>query len=253
MIRREFDQPVKVVIVDDEPHALKGLQTMLAEDKRLLVTGTISNPRDAVSFITEKKPDLLFLDIQMPEMNGFELLQALKETGVTPTIIFITAYDRYAVEAIKHAAFDYLLKPIDTKELKNSLDRFFVQAEEEEVKQKYIKLLEEVSPKRKITFTSAGGFLLMDQKEILYAQADWNYAKVYRSADDVEMVTMNLGAIESVLPGTRFLRVNRSVIINLDYLYRVKRISRQCVLKKDGVEYTFSIPLARIRQLEKLI
>ncbi len=253
MTRRELDQPVKVVIVDDEPHAVKGLQSILAEDKRLFVAGGISNPGEAVSFISEKKPDLLFLDIQMPEMNGFELLKALKETNVTPTIIFVTAYDRYAVEAIKHAAFDYLLKPIDKKELKISLDRFFAMEQEEEIKSRYLKLLEAVSPNQKIMFSSAGGFLLMDQREILYAQADWNYAKVYRSADDVEMVTMNLGAIESVLPGTRFLRINRSVIINLDYLYRVKRISRQCVLKKDGKEYTFSIPMARIRQLEKLL
>jgi two-component system, LytTR family, response regulator len=253
MSPREFDQPAKVVIVDDESHAVKGLQSLLSDDKRLLVIGGISDPEEALSFIIDKKPDLLFLDIQMPVMNGFDLLKALKEKNCLPTIIFITAYDRYAVEAIKHAAFDYLLKPIEKKELKLSLDRYFAMEEKAEIKTRYVNLLEAVSPNRKIMFNSAGGFLMMDQSEILYAQADWNYAKVYRSANDAETVTMNLGAIESVLPGTRFVRINRSVIINMSYLYKVKRIARQCILKKDGIEYSFNIPLARIRHLEKLV
>jgi two-component system, LytTR family, response regulator len=243
----------RVVIVDDESHAVAGLRAMLSKDNRIDVLAGISNPKEAVAFILDNKPDLVFLDIQMPGMNGFDVIKALKEEHVSPAVIFVTAYDRFAIDAIRLAAFDYLLKPIDTKELERCIDRYFSVVAREEQTTRYINLLESMNPGRKVKFTTSGGFLMINMNDILYIQADWNYAKIYLSKNHAETLTMNLGAVEKILPATMFMRINRSVIVNLNHLYRVKRIARQCVLIKDDVEYAFPIPISRIRQLEKML
>jgi two-component system, LytTR family, response regulator len=252
MNNQETNNPVKVVITDDEHHAVTTLESMITKDDRIEIVGTSTDPNEAVQIILDKSPDLVFLDIQMPGMNGFDVIKALKDAGVTPHVIFVTAYDHFAIEAIKHSVFDYILKPIGKKELQKSIDRFMI-AFDERRKPVYDKLLQAVNPERKIRLNVMGGFVLIALNDILYAQADWNYAKIYRSKEDEESVTMNLGAIEKILPATQFVRINRSVIVNLKYLYRIKRADRQCILKRDGVEYTFNIPVARIKYLEKIV
>lgn len=243
----------RVVIVDDESHAIDGIRAVLSKDKRIDVLAGINNSKEAVAFILENKPDLVFLDIQMPGMNGFDVIKALKAENVSPAVIFVTAYDRFAIDAIKMAAFDYLLKPIDTKELERCLDRYFSVVANEEQTARYVNLLESMNPNRKVKFTTSGGFLMINMNDILYIQADWNYAKIFLSKNHSETLTMNLGAVEKILPATIFMRINRSVIVNLNHLYRVKRMARQCVLTKDDVEYEFPIPISRIRQLEKML
>lgn len=241
------------MIVDDEPHAVEGLKSLVKKDKRMELLAGLTDPREAVTFIKENHPDLVFLDIQMPGLNGFDVLKQLKEASVEPAVIFVTAYDRFAIDAIKHAAFDYLLKPIDQKEYQQSIDRFFSFLSKGQSPGLYRELLSAISPNRKIRFNTSGGFLLINMSDILYIQADWNYAKVYISRHRAETLTMNLGAVEKILPATSFVRINRSVIVNLDYLHRVKRFSRECILIKDGEEYVFSMPIIRIRQLEKML
>ncbi len=241
------------MIVDDEPYTVASLKAMLVKDKRVDVVGTHAHPQKAVEEIIVNPPDLIFLDIQMPGMNGFDLIRALHDAGVKPYVIFVTAYDHYAVEAIKYSVFDYLLKPVDSKKLRNSLERFLDLVEEHQQGPSYVQLLEAMNPDRKVRFNNATGFIVMPLHDILYVQADWNYAKIFRSQDDAEAVTMNLGAIEKLLPATQFIRINRSVMVNFKYLYRIKRADRQCILIKDGVEYTFNIPFARIKMLEKIL
>ena len=254
MNNKDLIEPTaRVVIVDDELHAITGLKSILSQDARIDVIAGISKPQDAVTFIIENKPDLVFLDIQMPGMNGFDVIKNIHAEGVEPAIIFITAYDRFAIDAIKHSAIDYLLKPVDTKELSKSLDKYFRFVSKEQQTAKYMRLLESVNPNRKVKFTTSGGFLVVNMNDILFIQADWNYAKVYLSKEHSETLTMNLGAVEKILPATSFMRINRSVIVNLNHLHRVKRIARKCILEKNGEKLEFSIPVARIKQLEKML
>jgi two-component system, LytTR family, response regulator len=254
MTHKEVEPQVyKAIIVDDEPHAVDQVRKLLAEEKRIEVVAGMTNPGEALQKITAVRPDLLFLDIQMPGMNGFELVARLKEAGVHPAVIFVTAYDRFAIDAIRSSAFDLLLKPIDRKEFEMCLERYFADREKHRLETRYLELLKAVNPNQKVRFNTAGGFVVLNMNDILYIQADWNYSKVYLSADKTESLTMNLGAVEKRLPMTKFMRINRSVIVNLHYLKRVKRVARECVLEKDGREYSFPIPVVRIRQLEKLL
>ena len=114
---------IRALIVDDEKLARDEMRFLLASEKDVEIVGEAAGGREAVAFVREKKPDLIFLDIQIPEMNGFQVVQELVETGEAPLIIFATAYDQYAIKAFEVNALDYLLKPIDRKRLDAALER----------------------------------------------------------------------------------------------------------------------------------
>lgn len=241
-----------VVIVDDEETCIKFLKNYLNEDPRLKIVAAISDSQNAVEQIIKEKPDLLFLDVEMPGLSGIEILKELNQTTVRPFVIFVTAYDKYTIEAIRASAFDYILKPVSKAELTLSIERFITRFSQQNLETNYSKLLEH-SQNRKIKFNTTGGFIMIDPDDIIYIQADWNYSEIHFGNNKQEVVVLNIGTIENLLPKGDFARINRSVIINLKYLEKVQRGKRLCYLKKDNETFTFKIPVLRIKNLEELL
>lgn len=245
-------QKVSVILIDDDFKVIETLKGMLVTDERISVSGTFTDPEVALMRIIEKKPDLLILDIQMPGMSGFELVKELNECNIRPFVIFITAFDQYAIEAIRVSAFDYLLKPVDPAHLSKTMERFLSSFQQKTFENNYKNLINQLNI-RKIRFNTAGGFILVDPGDIAFIKADWNYSEIFFGMDKKEMIVMNLGFVEKLLPSDDFARINRSVIINLKYLERVNRGKKICTLKKGDETFTFNIPLRRIRELEEML
>jgi two-component system LytT family response regulator len=243
---------IKVIIIDDELHAIEELEKILSEYENVRVMSKISDPSKAVEAILQIKPDLLFMDIQMPGITGFDIVNRLNLTTVKPAIIFVTAFEQYAIRALRASAFDYLLKPVDRGEMVQVIDRYILKSAEKKLEFNYSKLLDLINGK-KLRFNTTGGFVVVDPREIVYIQADWNYSELFLSKEKHELIALNLGKVENMLPKGKFARISRSVIINLDYLEKVHRSKRLCLLKKENISYEFKIPLLRIRFLEGLI
>ena len=249
---KEVDtKTISCIIVDDEISSINELSSLLSEHKQLSILATVNNPHQAISTIIKYKPDLLFLDIQMPKMDGFQLLEVLSHTDVKPFVIFVTAFDKFAIQAVRAAAFDYLLKPVDRNELALAIERMASQQLHRNLEYNYSQLLEQTANK-KIKFNTTGGFTLIDPQDIIYIQADWNYSEIHFSMEKHEVVALNLGTVENMLPKGCFARINRSVIVNLSYLDKVQRAKRKCFLVKDGITYEFKIPIIRVRFLEEM-
>jgi len=251
---------IRSIIIDDEIQAINNLETILADIPGIEVIGRATESGKAVELIISENPDLVFLDIQMPGMDGFGIARALKEKKVAAGIIFVTAFDEFAIEAIRHSAFDYLLKPLDKKELQPALERFSeemkahtVNGWNEKITQQLETLLLKTNTAHKVKFSTASGFLMIDPKEILYIQADWNYSEIHFDGEQHELVTQNLGSIEKKLPLSMFCRINRSVLINTRFLSKVSRKKRTLILIKDSREYPFRISLLNIRKLERIL
>lgn len=240
---------VSTVIVDDEPDCISLVMRYLDGDTRIRVIGTISDSSRAIEQILILKPELILLDIEMPSVSGIEILHFLNQTQIKPFVIFITSFEKYTIEALREAAFDYLLKPISKSELALAIERFMIKFHSKEAEVNYSSLLSILSQK-KIKFNTTGGFILIDPDDIIYIQADYNYSEIYLYNKKREIVVTNIGALENVLPKD-FTRINRSVIINLRYLEKVLRGKRLCYLKKGNDSYTFNIPARRIRDLEE--
>lgn len=246
-------RPLQAIIIDDEARAIANLETLLTVHPEINVIGTITDPTHAVGEISAKEPDLIFLDIQMPEKSGFEIVSELLKDSVCPAIIFVTAFDQFAIEAIRHAAFDFLVKPVNPAELKQAIKRLSDQQVPVTRQDQLRLLIEKTVTRHRIKINTAGGFTMIDPSDIVYIQADWNYAEIHTSKSQHEIACMNIGTLESQLPASDFFRISRSVIINVRFLKKVSRKNREATLIKDAEIFTFAIPLLNIRKLEHFL
>ncbi len=244
---------LKVLIIDDEEDARDILERQLDRLGDILVLGKASGVDEALDMIIKTDPDIIFLDVQMPEKDGFELVKDLKKFNLKTTVIFVTAHNEFAINAVKVAAFDYLLKPVVFDELKEAVLRFRCGQKQGTKERDIDVLLETLGKQHKICFNTRTGYIYISPEEILFCHADVNYTKIYFGQDRDELVTINIGKVEELLQQSRFFRINRSHLINLDYLVKADRKTKSCELFKDKESFKIPAPAKQIRLLEKLI
>lgn len=210
---------IRTIIVDDEPLARRGIAAQLKEEADIEIIAECGNGLDAVRLIEEQKPDLVFLDIQMPELDGFGVLKAIGRERL-PAVVFVTAYDKYALRAFDVHALDYLLKPFDPERLTTALARARAQVERKDISdlsERLQSLIDDLKPNRKyserIVIKSAGRIFFLDVEEIDWVEAADNYVRLHAGrASHLLRETMN--SIEKRLDPAQFMRVHRSTIIN---------------------------------------
>ena len=240
------------VIIDDEPGAINLLLALTSEIENLQITGTSSNPDKAQSLCLKTRPDVLFLDISMPGKDGFAVLEQLHDYNFYPYTIFTTAYDHFSLQAIKAGAFDYLLKPIDKMELFAAIQKAINNKVSHSIEQRIESLERAVKNHRKLRFNTRSGFIMIHPDEIFYILADANYSDIYLSATKREVVSMNLGVVEALLP-EQFIRISRSIIINSTWLTRISGVNKKCQLRKQHDEVEFCVPEKHMGELKRKI
>ncbi len=241
---------IKVFIVDDERSARDLLKSLLADLPWILVLGEADNVDQALSEIKEKKPDVILLDIQMPRKDGFVLVEKLFQYKIQVEIIFITAFEKYAIQAIRASAFDYLLKPAKKAELLDTLKKLSEKVNTKITEEKFSRLILELSDQKKIKFRYRTGFIMIDPDEIIYCQADSNYSVLQLESGKSLTVSINLGKVEEILPYNSFCRISRSALVNLKYINRVDRKSMTCELF-NNVSHTLSLSKKYLQNLEE--
>nr|WP_294924831.1 LytTR family DNA-binding domain-containing protein [uncultured Flavobacterium sp.] len=213
---------LKCIAVDDEPLALKLVQTFIEQTPFLELTASCDNAVEAMTTIKEKEPDLVFLDINMPNLTGMELARLLQEQpGSTPKIVFTTAYNHYAIEGYKVNAVDYLLKPFSYEE--------FLRAAS-----KVLQINEESSNHYQSITTDDDSFFLkveyqwirISLKEVLYIESLKDYVKVHLVDSQKTVLSLiSLKALEEKLPSAKFMRIHRSYIVSLDKINAISKNS----------------------------
>jgi len=241
---------ITAIIIDDESEAQDLLQGILKDEfPEIDLQGIASNVDEGVGLILKLKPDVVFLDIQMPKKNGFELLHELQQLDVHPTIIFTTAFDQFAIEAIRHAAFDYLQKPVKIHELQRTLARYQSKQQNHDFKQQSRRILDYIR-KPRIKFNTRSGFILIDPEEVLYCQADANYTDIFLINNQQITVSYNLSVTESMFSNPDFIRCGRSHLINSKYLTQVNRKERSCTFSVKESVMKVVITKQGVRDLE---
>ncbi len=233
---------IRVVLVDDEPQSCKSLAIKLkavAEDIEII--GMFHHPEKAISGIRKMKPTAVFLDIEMPSMNGFQMLENMEEFNFE--VIFVTAYNEYMLNALRISALDYLLKPVDTEELKNALGRLrkkILLSENFMHTKEQLALLgdtlkEPHAPKR-LALATLQGIIFLKINEIIRVEALSNYSTFYLVNKQKIMVSKTLKEFEPILVMQNFFRVNRSCIVNTDYIVKYKHEDGGVLELLDGSE-----------------
>lgn len=256
---------IKTLIVDDEPLARRTLRDLLSADPEIEIIGECSNGLETIKFIRRQLPDLLFLDIQMPGMNGFEALASIEHERI-PAIVFVTAFDSYALKAFELHALDYLLKPFTDKRFEEALRQAKSQVELKEINklsQSLLALLgdqagrEAISIRRKGFLTkfmikSSGRVAFIKASDVDWISADDYYIKLHLAGKS-HLLRVSMNELEEKLDPKRFLRIHRSTIVNCD---RVKELQQNpngeyVVVLKNGTQLKLS--RSRRERLEQLL
>ena len=241
------DSPIRVLLVDDEPLARSMLREMLQGDPNVVIVGESCNGREALEAIDIHSPDLLFLDVQMPEVGGFEVLSALGN-GPLPHVIFVTAYDQYAVRAFEVHALDYLLKPFDQERFDISWRRAREQIMRERTggtDQRILALLEEMKAGKKylerLVIKAAGRIYFLETSEIDWIEAEGNYVSVH-SAKKTHLLRETISSLEAQLDPKQFVRIHRSSIIRIDRIHELQPWfhGEYRIIMENGKELTLS-------------
>jgi len=239
--------PIKTLIVDDEPLGRERLRALVAEDSELALVGECSDGADAVATLRDTECDLVFLDIQMPALDGLEVVEMIGPERM-PAVIFVTAYDRYALRAFEVHALDYLLKPFDRERFQKALTRakgHIRRDKTAEANQQLLALLEEVKPARKpldrLVIKSGGRVFFLKMDEIDWIEAASNYVRLHVGAE-VHLLRETMNALESRLDANQFLRIHRSTIVNVERIQEFQPVFHgdYAVILKDGTELTLS-------------
>jgi two-component system LytT family response regulator len=245
------------LIVEDEPVARQTIRLLLESDPDILVIGECANGVAAAAFMRNETPDLLFLDVQMPGLSGFDVLKSLDQRHL-PAVIFTTAFDQYAVKAFEVHALDYLLKPFDDERFQSALmhaKRIIREQKVGEVSQQLLDLLERFSPAGRppirsnddhkylprLMIRSGGRLTVVDVRDVEWIEAEGNYVSIH-SQGKSHLLRQKISALEAQLDPSRFARIHRSIIIRTDLIKSMKPLFNgdHSVTMLDGREFTMS-------------
>lgn len=232
---------IRAIIADDEPDALEVLRNILTDTNKAEVIQEISNPHKIESAINKHKPDVLFLDIEMPRQNGLSLLKNIREYNQELPVIYVTAFDKYMKDAIKLNVYSYLLKPVDRLEINNLIDRLV-----EHIKTK------EVCRNQKIKLPIKGGYVYLNPQDLLMLEAEGNYTRLKTVNGEEFMSSYNMGRLFDKLPAS-FFRINRGCILNGDFIYKINKSNNTCLARTNDTVMEFEVSGAFITEFNKNI
>jgi two-component system, LytTR family, response regulator len=252
-----MDQPsIKTLIVDDEPVARRVLREGLEQFPEVLVIGEAENGKDALQKIEQLAPDLVFLDLQMPVMSGFELVQALGN-GRLPVIVVVTAFDQHAIQAFEAGAIDYLLKPVSEARLQKAVERAAgllrrpLEVANQLARLASVNTSAAPAKTRKIVGRSGADYVLLDADEVLAFQAEREIVWVVTARQRL-LATQSLRGIEERLGEPEFKRVHRNAIVNVNHVRKMSALSSQrwLITMSNGLQLVVSKRQAHsIRQI----
>lgn len=233
---------IRAIIIDDEPKSIQSLLWELAAFKsEIVILDSFTNPEDAIVFLQKHKIDACFLDIEMPTMDGFSFLDKIGEYDFS--VIITSAYDEYALKALKQEAYDYLLKPISSSHLRDAIDKIkkrkIPNINSDLFEQILIDFNDNISYKR-LSFNVNGCLVFIDAQKIIYAEAEGNYTTIYTDDEEKLVLTQKLKEVEEMLNTKQFYRIHNSYIVNL---FKIKKY-----IKGDGLvimENNKEIPVSR--------
>jgi two-component system LytT family response regulator len=238
---------IRTLIVDDEPLARERLRQLLQEEAGIEIVGECANGREALKTMKKESPDLLFLDVQMPELDGFGVVADLPKEKL-PVIIFVTAYDRFALRAFEVHALDYLLKPFDRERFQAALRRAIHQikrSQPEELSRRLSELLQDLQPEResmdRLAIKAEGRVLLIKIDEIDWIEAADNYVNIH-VGNESHLHRETMAALEAKLSPKKFFRISRSTIVNVERIRELQPMFHgdYVVILKNGTRLNLS-------------
>jgi two-component system, LytTR family, response regulator len=226
---------LKTIIIDDEPYCCETIVTLLEDNQDVEIVSICHSAADALTAIQKYSPDLVFLDVEMPKMNGFEMLEQLPL--ISFHLIFTTSYDQYALKAIRFSAIDYLLKPIDAAELQAAIKKVIERSQKpiaEQLEMLMQKIHSPSAPISKIALPTMEGLQMIQVDSIISCESDSNYTILHLKDKKKKVVSSTLKDIEELLEEHSFVRVHRCYLVNLNEIEKYLKGEGGYLVMSDG-------------------
>lgn len=228
---------IKVVIIDDEPHGVESVRIFLNSNyPSFNILGTANSVKTAVELLSKTEPDLVFLDIELPDGSGFDILEKLSKRDFD--VIFVTAYNQYAIKAFKYSAIDYLLKPFDYGDMDAAIRKIVKRGKSNtKHEEQFNALLQntKLDKPEKIVLATAESIEFVNVKDIIHIQSDGNYSTLHIKGRNDLLVSKNLGEFENMLEDFAFFRTHQSHLVNLNFVQKVSRFDGDVIMEGGSV------------------
>ena len=234
---------INTILVDDEQNALDSLEILLSDFSELKIVQKIKDPIDVFPVLINSKIDLIFLDIKMPNLNGIELLQKIRECNPFVCVVIVTAFDNFSMDAVKLNVFSYLLKPVSRVELNATV---------QEIIKCFNKRIVELEPCKKVFVKSKNNTLLLDMDDVVYIEADGNYTNVYLVNGEVVIASVHMGGFVEKFHKNKFVRVNRSLMVDKNYILSIDKKEKKCCVKINNSQVILDASVVFFKEINSI-
>lgn len=243
---------ISAIIIDDDNEAINLLEMFLRGFSKIKVVGTSNNAIAGLELISELIPDLVFLDIDMPDMTGLQVAESLKKENIKAEIVFTTAFQDYAYKALGVEPLDFLTKPFSAEDLEIVITKYIWKSERKVREQKLNKFIQSQMVPPKISIQSSTGVLVIDPKEIVVIRSNSHKCVVYLHDGTDETINKDLNKLIEALNSSFLFQINRGTVVNLNYLQRIDKKKKICFLHYNNSIFEEYISKNRIASFEKL-
>lgn len=243
---------ISAIIIDDDSEAIYLLEMYLRQFPKIKIIGKSTHPAEGLSMIIKDFPDLVFLDIDMPEMTGLQVAESFKGNNLHSEIIFTTAYQQYAYQALSIQPLDFLTKPFCLTDLQRVISKYMAKVEKKKHEQKVDQFIQSQSNSSQVLLPTAQALLFIDIKDIVIIKARNNSTEVYLQDGTLEIVTKRISSLISLLNTSLLFQINRGAYINLNYVVRIDKKKSTCFIRFNNSIQEESITKSNINNFKKL-
>lgn len=246
------EKKITTLIIEDDKNAISLLEIYLQAFHEIEIIDKTTNPQKGLKLLKKKSPNIVFLDIDMPDLNGIEIAQVLKDQKINTEIVFTTAYNQFALSALEVEPLDYLLKPFGPEELISVINHYKSKTKRKELERKMNLLLKNKKVTSRVKFPTRSGVVIVDPGDIMLIRANSNYSIIYTIDGKTELVTSSVYKVISQIDSKDFIKTSRSACINIQYLKKIEKKTRTCYLSYKDINYQEQVSMSSLNFIEQL-
>lgn len=243
---------ITAVIIDDDSEAIYLLEMFLRQFPDIKIIGKSTKAPQGLLLVNKKLPDLVFLDIDMPDMTGLQVAESMKNKNFFSEIVFTTAYQQYAYKTLSIEPLDFLTKPFCPEDIQKVINKYLAKAEKKRHEQKLDNFIQSQSNPLPISIPTAHGFLYIDIKDIVYLKVKINGTEIYLQDGTVETVSLRINRLVILLNSTLIFQIHRGTYVNLNFVARIEKKKAICVLRFNNTTHEEDISKSNINNFKKL-
>jgi len=248
----KIERKITAIIIEDDEEAISLLEIYLQAYEEIEIIDKTTNPQEGIELLEKKIPNVVFLDIDMPEVNGLKVAQIIKENDLRTEVVFTTAHSHYAFKALHVEPLDYLIKPFGPEELISVINRLKSKITQRELEQRMDFLMKSNKAIPKVKLPTRTGIIFIHPEDIMLFLAESNYCRIFTKDGKEELITQNIYKVVSVIDSPAILKANRSAYVNVQYLKKIQKKTKICILKHNDIKLEVRINQSILSFFEKL-